>query len=134
MRVLAAAGLLSACFSASAWDPSGTWFNLDPNTGQTHHIVINGLTIHGFGQCTPDPCDWGTTPLTKLVATHDRGNEDRVEYLALWDFGFKFTAMMISRHPENPDYLIVKTYDLYSYKGDPRQDRYTIEYLKKSSP
>lgn len=117
---------------ANAWNPDGTWVNLDQNSGDTQSIVINYPSIRGYGQCTPTPCDWGDALYTsKLAATHDSSNDDRAEYTAIWIFGFKWTFMYISPHPENPDYIIVKTYDLYDLAGDSRTNRYTIEYLKK---
>jgi len=117
---------------AEAWNPNGTWVNLDGASGGTHSLVINFPTIHGYGQCTPSACDWGNAGYTsKLVATNEQGNPDRDEYMAVWIFSFKWTFAFISPHPENPDYLILRTYDFYDIMGDSRANRYTVEYLKK---
>jgi len=117
---------------AEAWNPNGTWINLDLAGGGTQRIEINFPQIHGYGQCTPSPCNWGNALYTsKLVATHDKTDSDRDAYMAVWVFSFKWTFMRILPHPENPNYIIVESWDLYDIAGDTRANRYTIEYLKK---
>jgi hypothetical protein len=37
---------------------NGTWVNVNPGTGGLVRIVIDGLKIHPFGACHPNPCDW----------------------------------------------------------------------------
>ena len=132
MKKLAIILLTIAAPTAYAWNPAGTWNNLDSNSGTIDHLVIsNDLKVQGFGQCSPTPCEWGQTELIKLVATHDSGNDDRAEYIALWNFGFVTTALILSPHPENPDYIVVKSYDFFA-PTDGRQNHYNIEYLKRS--
>ncbi len=36
-------------------DLNGTWVNADPNTSGFIRIVIDGTTIHPYGNCTPRP-------------------------------------------------------------------------------
>lgn len=42
----------------------GTWVNVEPHTRDLVRLEIkprgNQITIHAFGACTPNPCDWGT--------------------------------------------------------------------------
>ncbi len=134
MKRLAIVLLTLMVSTAYAWNPAGTWNNLDSSSGGIDHLVIgDDLMIQGYGQCSPNPCEWGTTGLIKLVATNDSGNDDRSEYIALWNFDFKTTVLILSPHPENPNYIVVRSYDFYA-PSDGRQNRYTIEYLKRSSP
>jgi hypothetical protein len=117
---------------AEAWDPNGTWVNLEENSGGTVRLEINFPLIHGYGDCSPTPCDWGNADYTtRLVAIHDSGNADRDEYMALWGFGFAYLLIQISPHPENPDYIILKTSNLYDLAGDPRNNYHVIEYMKR---
>lgn len=117
---------------AEAWNPNGTWVNLDAAGGGTQRIEITFPSIHGYGQCTPSPCDWGNAAYTtKMVATHSQSDADRDGYMAVWMFSFKWTFMRILPHPENPAYIVVESWDLYDIMGDSRANRYTIEYLKK---
>jgi len=45
-------------------DFAGDWINNDPNTsGMTRLIITNDqnlMSLHGYGKCSPDDCDWGT--------------------------------------------------------------------------
>ena len=131
---VAIAVIFISCFGlsqADAWNPNGTWVNLDPTSG-TQRLEISLPNIEGFGQCTPTPCDWGNAFYTsKLVATNEPTDTDRDNYMAVWLFSFKWTFAFISPHPENSDYIILTMYDIYDIAGDPRANRYTIEYLKK---
>lgn len=42
----------------------GTWVNVEPQTRDLVRLEIkpkgNAITIHAFGACHPNPCDWGT--------------------------------------------------------------------------
>src|SRR5207244_3914452 len=42
-------------------DIVGTWQNVNPSTPSIIKIVVSGngsaLTVHGFGACSPTPCD-----------------------------------------------------------------------------
>jgi hypothetical protein len=46
---------------AANWD--GTWYNKDTATKGMVKFTIKDETFHGYGSCTPTPCDWGTAPL-----------------------------------------------------------------------
>jgi hypothetical protein len=61
----------------------GDWVNvLGPNSGGMSRIIIQGLTLHPYGACHPEACDWGTIPaksfansvrdstIVSLTATH----------------------------------------------------------------
>lgn len=124
--------LLLGLSNADAWSPNGTWVNIDTSEADIQRLVINYPFIHGFGQCTPSPCDWGNALYASgLVATHDYADADKDTFFAVWIFSFKWMFMQISPHPENPDYIIVTTQHLYDLAGDSRTNRFNIEYLKK---
>ncbi len=73
---------LTTALPASAADFNGIWNNIDQNTRSTVKFVITETnTFHGYGACTPTPCDWGTTPL-KISS---KGNTAFARY----NFGFK---------------------------------------------
>jgi hypothetical protein len=42
----------------------GTWVNVEPQTRDLVRLEIkpkgNEITVHAFGACHPNPCDWGT--------------------------------------------------------------------------
>jgi hypothetical protein len=125
--------LTISVLDAEAWNPNGTWVNLDQTGGGTQRLEISFPTIHGYGQCSPTPCDWGNAIYTtNLGATHDFSDSDKDQYMALWGFASKVTLGYIAPHPENLNYIILTTYDLYDLSGGPAaSNRVTIEYLKK---
>ena len=118
---------------AEAWNPDGTWVNLDQAGGGTQRLEISLPAIHGFGQCFPTPCDWGNAfYTTNLGATNDSGNADKDQFMAAWLFSFTWTFAYIAPHPENPNYIILTTYNLYDLAGGSASaNSVTIEYLKK---
>jgi hypothetical protein len=38
---------------------NGSWISVDPLTRGLVQIAIDGLNVHPFGACHPNPCDWG---------------------------------------------------------------------------
>jgi hypothetical protein len=40
-------------------DLNGTWVNADAHTSGFIRILIDGTTVHPYGNCTSRPCDWG---------------------------------------------------------------------------
>ncbi len=64
------AGTLALCAAptAQAQRPAmsagfnGNWVNVDAKTRNLVRIVVNGLSVHPFGACSPTPCDWGVLP------------------------------------------------------------------------
>jgi hypothetical protein len=68
-------------------DISGTWINTDADTkGITKLVVTNNVGIQGFGKCSPQDCDWGSTSLS------GSGNT----YKAVFSWSFKTTTLEIS--------------------------------------
>jgi hypothetical protein len=68
----------------------GTWENTDSSTRGTVKFILSqsngGLTVHGFGACSPTPCDWGPVPGVSYAA--DVQSTSAVAFTAKYNFGF----------------------------------------------
>ncbi len=104
--------------------PSGNLAKLTI-TGTTHYPVV-----HGYGQCTPSPCDWGTSRATAYgVSISDPvgGN-----LLAPYSFGFKNTQLMISFSDRGPrEQLKVWEYNEFT-DGSGRSNYTKVEVLVRA--
>ncbi len=82
-----------------------TWVAVNPNGGMTHLIIQNvadnELSFHGYGQCTPNECDWGVIQVPFTPPTLQ----------GKWSFGFKTTDISASL---SGDQLNVTTVDKYN--------------------
>ncbi len=74
----------------------GTWVNCDHQTRGLVRLMIapNGheVTIHGFGACSPTPCDWGV--VNGLVYADNVASTPAVAFSAVYTFGFKQTTIV----------------------------------------
>lgn len=71
-KAVVLAGVLFVLFmltipaSASLGQFVGKWQNVNPNTRGIKALEIavtgNNVTVHAWGQCTPQDCDWGVMP------------------------------------------------------------------------
>lgn len=52
---------------------NGTWVNVDANSRGLVKVTIDGLGIHPWGACHPNPCDWGTIEGKIFSAKVDSG-------------------------------------------------------------
>lgn len=77
----------------------GNWVN-PAATGSLAKLTIGGTSaapvVHGYGQCSPTPCDWGTVRSTTYGTSISStvGNNS----LAAYAFGFKKTQLAITFH------------------------------------
>src|SRR5688572_26170855 len=95
-------------------DISGTWVNTDAGTkGITRLVITGGNSIHGYGKCSPQDCDWGKTALNSLG-----GNN----YKAVFSWSFKNTTLTMNY---TGDMLTVNATDVYT-KGDTKSYSYTF--------
>lgn len=105
----------------------GTWINCDHHTRGMVRIVIaaNGkeITVHGFGACSPTPCDWGTAP--GLVYADNVTATPAVGFTATYNFGFKQTAIV--GHLLHGA-LIVETFDHFTDNSG-RSDYYSQDIM-----
>ena len=131
------AGLAFAGPLALPTDPSmliGDWLNDNPATDSIVEIVIEsdgvgGMTVHGYGACTPTPCDWGVVGATP----YSRGVEDvsGIAFTASYDFGFKDTMLAGKvKVTENGAGLSVLSFNKFK-DGSDRYDYATHDRFRK---
>lgn len=74
----------------------GTWVNCDHQTRSIVRLMIsaNGkeITVHGFGACSPTPCDWGTA--NGMVYAANVTSSPAIAFTATYNFGFKQTILV----------------------------------------
>lgn len=70
----------------SASDFKGTWVNTNTSAKGMIKFIITSGTFHGYGSCSPTPCDWGTTPLTLYSTSVSDPND--IAGTAQYNFGF----------------------------------------------
>jgi hypothetical protein len=91
---------------------TGTWTNIDPNTGGVTKLVINAsgsnVTVHAWGACEPEDCDWGEVEGYAYGPSVSADLVSEAEAItALFDPGFSQTIMVI--HPVGGDRLEAET-------------------------
>ena len=68
----------------------GAWRNQDPNTSSITRLTIeqdaNRVSVHAWGKCTPQDCDWGV----------ESGTVSGDAATVLWDQGFVRRTMKIA--------------------------------------
>jgi hypothetical protein len=69
---------------------AGTWVNTNHATNSMRDIVVatsdRGITVDGFGACTPTSCEWGRIPGT--VFGPNVSAKAGTAFAAQWNFGF----------------------------------------------
>lgn len=105
----------------------GTWVNCDHQTRGLVRVMIaaNGsaITVHGFGACSPTPCDWGVTP--GQVFAENVATSPAVAFTAVYNFAFKQTTIV--GHLMHGA-LIVETFDHFTDRSG-RSDYYAQSVL-----
>jgi len=101
--IAAACGALISISSANAsplnkW--SGTW---EKNTGSLVSVTVSNtggaLTVSAKGQCSPNPCDWGSVPaiaFSPSTATNVSGNTKAI--IATFNQGFATKTLLLQGH------------------------------------
>ena len=104
----------------------GTWVNVDHHTRGMVRLVIaaNGseITLHGFGACSPTPCDWGIVPGT--VYANGVTGTTSIAFAGMYTFSFKQTTVVGKLFNGA---LLVETFDHFTDKSG-RSD-YFSEYV-----
>ena len=113
--------------TAMAQGPSalnGTWVNVDPHTRGLVRIQIDGRKIHPFGQCHPDPCDWGNlkgktfsgdvnnTRPAAMTATHKTGFS-RVEMTLTLEAGGRLRAELFTHFTDESSRADYRSVDVF---------------------
>jgi hypothetical protein len=105
----------------------GTWVNCDHQTRGLVRLMIaangNEVTIHGFGACSPTPCDWGVA--NGLVYGANVTSAPAVAFTATYQFGFKQTIVV--GHLMSGA-LIVETFDHFTDQSG-RDDYYSQDVM-----
>ena len=74
----------------------GTWVNCDHHTRGLVRLMIatsgKEITVHGFGACSPTPCDWGS--VSGLVYAANVTASPAVAFSATYTFAFKQTIVV----------------------------------------
>ncbi len=107
----------------------GTWMNCDHQTRGMVRLMIaangNEITVHGFGACSPTPCDWGVVP--GLVYAANVTSTPAVAFTATYTFTFKQTVI-VGRLWNGA--LVVETFDHFTDKSG-RADYYSIDVMSQ---
>jgi hypothetical protein len=107
----------------------GTWMNCDHATRNLVRVMIaangNEITVHGFGACTPNPCDWGQ--VNGLVYADNVAAAPAVAFTASYTFAFKVTTII--GHLQNGA-LFVETFDHFTDNSG-RADYYSLNIMTK---
>lgn len=105
----------------------GTWMNVNHSTTGLIRLMIaangNEITVHGFGACTPSPCDWGQ--VNGLVYAQNVTSAIAVAFSATYTFGFK-TTNIVGRLQDGA--LFVETYDHFTDNSG-RSDYYSMNIM-----
>lgn len=107
----------------------GTWVNCDHQTRGLVRLMIAAsgkeITIHAFGACSPDPCDWGV--VNGLVYAANVASNPGVAFNAAYNFNFKQTTIV--GHLLNGA-LIVETFDHFIDQSG-RSDYYSLDVMSQ---
>jgi len=107
----------------------GTWINCDHATRGLVRIMIaakgNEITVHGFGACTPTPCDWGQ--VDGRVYSDSVADKQAVAFTAMYTFNFKQTTIVAHLYEGA---LFVETFDHFTDESG-RADYYSQVVMSK---
>jgi len=107
----------------------GTWHACDSATRGIGRIDIAasgpGITVHAFGACVPNPCDWGAVP--GLAYAPDVSSTAAIAFSARYEFGFKETILVGVLDSGS---LVVENFNHFT-DGSGRSDYYNKGYFCK---
>ena len=112
----------------------GSWTNVAPSGGLVK-LAIGGTqanpTVEAFGQCSPNPCDWGT--VDSVTYGSSISSAVGATALAPYTFGFK-NAQLVIRYwltPVGDERLTVTVYNEFT-DGSGRSNYVKTETFKRS--
>jgi len=118
-----------AALTVAAAPLVGTWINCDHATRGLVRLMIaakgNEITLHGFGACTPTPCDWGQA--NGMVYSASVAEAPAVAFTATYNFNFKQTVV-VGHLLEGA--LFVETFDHFTDESG-RADYYSLAVMSK---
>ena len=76
----------------------GTWVNTNPNArGMIKFVItknrLRGYMFHGYGKCSPTPCDWGSVPL--VLYSNSVSSLNDIAGTSKYNFTFKNTLVTL---------------------------------------
>jgi hypothetical protein len=107
----------------------GTWINCDHDTRSLVRLMIAAkateITVHAFGACHPDPCDWGVVE-GKIYADNVTATP-AVGFTAFYKFSFVETMVVANLRK---GVLYVETFNHFIDKSG-RADFYSLDMMSK---
>lgn len=107
----------------------GTWVNVDHNTRDLVRVVIaqagNEITVHAFGACSPNPCDWEQVP--GMVYSESVSLSPAVAFTA--QYKFSFSDVTLTGHLYEGA-LFVENYTHFTDNSG-RADYYSMDIMSK---
>ena len=109
---------------------NGTWVNADSESnGVIRMVIADGNTIRLFGKCSPNPCDWGSVPLTTYGSgvtddTHERGT-------ANYQFSYKMVSVAIEQVSINR--IDLENFNRFTDTSG-RQNYFRKEQFRRATP
>lgn len=121
ISVLVCATLVASMASAANFN--GDWKNRDPSArGMVKFTITNG-TFHGYGSCSPTPCDWGTTPL--VLYSRSVSDPNNIAGTAQYNTGF--SKKIITLKMESP--TLIKETDYTQFTDNSGRHNYYSENM-----
>jgi hypothetical protein len=107
---------------------AGTWVNTNHATTNIVDLVVSatarGITVDGFGACSPSPCEWGR--IAGTVFGPDVSAATGTAFAAQWNFGFARTVLLaVYSAPRNVQTLTVREFTTFTDNTD--RSNYTID-------
>lgn len=107
----------------------GTWVNVNHETRDLLRVMIglkaNEITVHAFGACQPNPCDWGQV-IGKLFA-ETVASVPGIAFVA--PFKFEFAEITLTGHLYQGAMFIESFTHFTDHSG--RADYYSVDVMSK---
>jgi hypothetical protein len=112
---------------------AGTWVNVNHATKSAVAFVVatsaKGITVDGFGACSPTPCEWGR--ISGTVFGPNVSAKAGTAFEAQWNFGFSRTVVLATyAAPRKIPTLTVQEFTTFT-DGSHRSDYTVTEQFTK---
>ena len=96
---------------------AGTWVNTNHATRNVVDLVVattgRGITVDGFGACSPSACEWGR--IAGTVFGPDASAATGTAFAAQWNFGFARTVLLaVYSAPKKVPTLTVREFTTFT--------------------
>ena len=107
---------------------AGTWVNTNHATRHIADLVVSttdrGITVDGFGACSPLPCEWGR--IAGTVFGPDVSAATGTAFAAQWNFGFeRIVLLAVYSAQKKVPTLTVREFTTFTDDGD--RSNYTAD-------